>query len=127
MNKQYEAAIISDLEWGDIKKVIINEEENESNLDVAEEENVKVNEDDGTTATDSHIVTRNCRPPIWIRNYETGEGFSEEKNEARLAIFTVTHPISFKEVVKSKKWRMVMNVEMEAIEKNGSWELTSLS
>ncbi|KAL0324918.1 UNVERIFIED_CONTAM: Retrovirus-related Pol polyprotein from transposon RE2 [Sesamum radiatum] len=35
-------------------------------------------------------------------------------------------PIEFEEAVKSEKWRRVMDVEMEAIQKNKTWELTEL-
>jgi len=40
-----------------------------------------------------------------------------------LAMFATTDPISFVEAVKSEKWRNAMNLEMESIEKNDTWEL----
>jgi len=38
-------------------------------------------------------------------------------------MFATTDPISFVEAVKSEKWRNAMNLEMESIEKNDTWEL----
>lgn len=35
-------------------------------------------------------------------------------------------PLLFEEVIKSKKWREAMVVEIKAIEKNKTWELTDL-
>lgn len=35
-------------------------------------------------------------------------------------------PMYFEEAVKSNKWREVLDMEMKAIEKNGTWELTNL-
>lgn len=137
---KYEAAIICDLEWGDSEEeVIVNEEENESNVDADVEENTEVNEDDGVVETDSQLATRNRvvktdsqlairnrKPPVWMRNYETREGFSEEENEVQLVIVAIVDPIYFEKAVKSEKWRTTMDVEMEAIKKNGTWELIEL-
>ncbi|XP_068498046.1 uncharacterized mitochondrial protein AtMg00820-like [Phaseolus vulgaris] len=43
-----------------------------------------------------------------------------------LTMFATSTPISFAEAVKSEKWRNAMNLEMESIEKNDTWELTDL-
>lgn len=37
-------------------------------------------------------------------------------------MFTSINPIHFEEAVKSEKWRAAMDVEMEAINRNGTWE-----
>ena len=34
--------------------------------------------------------------------------------------------VNFKDTLKSEKWRQVMNLEMEAINRNGTWELMEL-
>ncbi|KAL0433701.1 UNVERIFIED_CONTAM: Retrovirus-related Pol polyprotein from transposon RE1 [Sesamum latifolium] len=60
-----------------------------------------------------------------MRDYETGEGLSEEDNEAFLMIST-NDPVQFEEAIKSEKWRRAMDAEMEAIQKNNTWELTEL-
>lgn len=66
------------------------------------------------------------KPPIWMQDYESGEGLSEEEDANNLVMFTCADPVTFEEAVKSAKWRDAMNVEIEAIERNQTWELTSL-
>jgi len=61
-----------------------------------------------------------------MRDYESETGLSEEQDMINLTMFTTTDPISFAEAVNSEKWRNAMNLEMESIEKNDTWELTDL-
>lgn len=62
-----------------------------------------------------------------MRDYATGEGLSEEDIEAHLAVFsTTTDPTRFEDALKSEKWRQAMDLEMEAIKKNDTWELMEL-
>ncbi|KAH9743184.1 Integrase catalytic domain-containing protein [Citrus sinensis] len=49
---------------------------------------------------------------------------SEE--EVQLAMFAAADPIRFDDAVKSEKWRKAMDVEIEAIKRNNTWELTEL-
>ncbi|KAL6338345.1 hypothetical protein AAG906_018715 [Vitis piasezkii] len=47
--------------------------------------------------------------------------------EHNLVLFTSTaDPTTFEEAVQSSKWRAAMDLEIEAIERNGTWELTDL-
>lgn len=41
-------------------------------------------------------------------------------------MFATTDAIDFEEATKSEKWRRRIDVEMEAIRKNGTWELIEL-
>ena len=42
-------------------------------------------------------------------------------------LFTASKdPISFEEAAKSPKWKEAMDLEIKSIEKNGTWELTTL-
>ena len=139
-DKKYEESIVCDLEWGDLKEEATmfddNEEGSESEFDPkatvdAVEYDPEANvdaakENFSSESSPSSNEGRNRRPPIWMRNYEIGEGISEEDNEACLAMFATTDPIHFEDDVKSKKWRRPMDLEMEAINKNGTWELTEL-
>jgi hypothetical protein len=59
-----------------------------------------------------------------MKDYET-EGITEEDNEAYLAMLATTDPIYFEDVVKSMTWRRAMDIEMEAINNNDTWELKS--
>ena len=64
------------------------------------------------------------RPPAWMQDYETREGLSEE--EVQLAMFAAADPIHFDNAVKSEKLRKAMDVKIEAIKQNDTWELTKL-
>jgi hypothetical protein len=68
------------------------------------------------------------RPPAWMQDHESGQGLSEEEvsNIAYLALSVDSDPIFFEDAVKNVKWRQAMNSEIEAIERNNTWELTEL-
>ena len=59
-------------------------------------------------------------------DFEIGEGLSNEDDLNAMLMLTADDPLTYKEVVKSKKWRDAMAAEIESIEKNKTWELTSL-
>lgn len=65
-----------------------------------------------------------------MRDYITGEGLSEESEEedanVNLALFASANPVHFEEAVKHDKWRTAMDMEIQAIERNNTWELTDL-
>ena len=144
--KKYEESIVSELEWGDLEEEATMFDDNEEGNEVDPNEEGSESESDpeanveaveGNFSYDSLIEEsspssnegRNRRPPIWMRDYETGKGISEEDNEAHLAhlaMFATIDPIHFEDAVKSEKWRKAMDLEMEAIKNNGMWELTEL-
>ena len=66
------------------------------------------------------------RPPTWMRDYESGKGLFEEEDAAYEALFADNDPVSFGDVVKIMKWRKTMDVEIKAIQRNNTWELTDL-
>lgn len=43
-----------------------------------------------------------------------------------LALLSDSDPMTFEEAVKFEKWRYIMDQEMQAIERNDTWELTML-
>lgn len=57
---------------------------------------------------------------MWMEDYETGEGLSEEEVFTNLAMFVDRDPVLFASVVKCDKWRAAMDAEIEAIEKNSN-------
>ncbi|WJZ99221.1 hypothetical protein VitviT2T_017686 [Vitis vinifera] len=70
---------------------------------------------------------RNRRVPFWMEDYVSRGEFSEGDVEHNLVLFTSTvDPTTFEEAVQSSKWRAAMDLEIEAIERNGTWELTDL-
>ncbi|RVW38412.1 Retrovirus-related Pol polyprotein from transposon TNT 1-94 [Vitis vinifera] len=59
--------------------------------------------------------------------FVSGGEFSEGDVEHNLVLFTSTaDPTTFEEAVQSSKWRVAMDLEIEAIERNGTWEQTDL-
>ena len=63
-----------------------------------------------------------------MEDYVSGGEFSKEEVEHNnLIMFTSTsNPTTFEEAVQNSKWRVAMDLEIEAIERNGTWELTDL-
>lgn len=65
--------------------------------------------------------------PYWMQDYVTGEGLSEEEEVHNLVMYmSAGDPTSFEEANESPRWREAMDKEISAIEKNGTWELTTL-
>ncbi|KAM2209147.1 hypothetical protein ACFXTI_025048 [Malus domestica] len=50
----------------------------------------------------------------------------EDSNVSYMAEVPDSDPIFYEDAVKKEKWRQAMNSEIEAIEKNETWELTTL-
>lgn len=72
-----------------------------------------------------HAEGRIRKAPNYLQDYESGEGLSAGENY--FAMFTSHEdPNSFEEAEKDEKWRKAMDLEMEAIEKNKTWQLTNL-
>ena len=70
---------------------------------------------------------RNRRQPGWLQDYETETNLLDEEEEHSLVLFvSAEDPVTFEEAHKDSKWREAMDVEMKAIEKNKTWELTTL-
>ena len=59
-------------------------------------------------------------------DYEIGEGLFEEDNLNAVMMVTENDPVSFREEMKNKKRKEAMSVEIEAIERNQTWELIVL-
>lgn len=59
-----------------------------------------------------------------MRDYVPGEELSE--GEVNMAFMVSSNPISFEEAVKSSKWRLAMDEEINSIEKNNTWKLVEL-
>jgi len=51
-------------------------------------------------------------------DFETGEGLSDEDDLNVMLMLTADDPLTYKEAVKSKRWRDAMAAEIESIEKN---------
>lgn len=70
---------------------------------------------------------RNRRRPAWMHDYESGAEFSEEEIGAGMVLFSSHNdPPNFVEAAKEEKWIEAMKRELQAIEKNNTWELVVL-
>ena len=120
----YKEQILMHLEWG--------EEDNGTNENEAEEDGSEGDEIGGndaeelgntsstTTSKDgvNPIEKRETHAPVWMRDYVTGEGLSEEENELNTTLTAPSDPLSYEEAVKSPKWKVAMDAEIRSIEKN---------
>lgn len=124
----YEEQLLMDLEWGDDESSIDMDDVNESDSEGGDEVEGAGNSSPNS-ANEEDINTSEGRvrqPPIWMREYVSGEGLSEEENEVNMALVVSSDPLCFEEAVKSSKWRMAMDIEIKSIEKNQTWKLTEL-
>lgn len=64
--------------------------------------------------------------PFWMTDYVSGDELSDDDNVAHHALFADSDPVLFEDAVNDVKWRKAMDAEIEAIEKNDTWELTDL-
>jgi hypothetical protein len=114
----------------------INEADNDvmmNNDDQGEESNDEVL-DMNTSSSDDNIVDDNVvpprqrRPPQHFKDYvPVPSDESEEEDLHNLAVFVSSKdPKSFEEVEKYDVWRKAMDQEIESIESNDTWELTTL-
>ncbi|KAI5427684.1 hypothetical protein KIW84_032916 [Lathyrus oleraceus] len=76
---------------------------------------------------------REVRQPVYLQDYVSGDGLSEEEEEAMFietqAFQVLTNegdPLTYEEAAKHAEWRKAMQIEIEAIERNHTWELSSL-
>jgi len=126
-------------DWGRTKEELnldVLEDDNESEKEHAEEDNIEEVMGRNTTSyyspqnevniqevADEGRGERVRTKPLWMTDYEIGEGLSEEEDMHAMMMVTENDPFSFAEEVKSKKWKQAMEAEMEAIKKNQTWEL----
>ena len=82
--------------------------------------------DAGETSKSTTIQGRNRRKPGWMEDYVVGEDQFEEETQQFVMFTPSDDPVTFEEAVKSPQWRDAMTLEIQAIEKNGTWELTEL-
>ena len=61
-----------------------------------------------------------------MTDYVSGDELSDEDTTTHFALFAGSDPMLFIEAVKEEKWKRAMDAEIQAIEKNETWELTDL-
>lgn len=117
------------LAWGDDEAVTEEFEAEYTDSDVEESEYDRTKElpEAGQSSLEEQ-TRRERRKPSWMNNYGSGEGLSEEEEVEQNLAFYISHddPVSFDEAVKEEKWQEAMKLEIQAIERNQTWELVSL-
>lgn len=118
--------IMADLEWEKIEEA---DPGNDNNVEESEtnETTLESEEPDHNNQTDTPAIEgRVRRPPVWMSDYVSGDSLSEEEGMVHLALFAEFDPINYEEAVKSEKWKKAMDAEIEAIERNNTWELIEM-
>lgn len=119
--------------------------QNETDNENVEENNEPENNENGTESEEVPVIrqsSRPHRPPSWLNDYYTA--CSKATACEKRAETTVKTPVSesfkcfltsmeqeqepwnYKEAVKHKKWVTAMNEELDALEKNKTWEIVDL-
>lgn len=115
----FKAQIDTELTWGDDGS---DDESNEENEDVEQSE-INTAPNEGTSNTTGGRLRKT---PTWMRDYESGEGLSEEEETTYMVTGDINDPLYFEDAVKEEKWKEAMDKEINSIEKNNTWSLTHL-
>ena len=70
-------------------------------------------------------LRRARRRPAWMTDYKVTR-IDVNEDVSHFALFANCNPITFENAVKEEKWRKAMDDEIDAIERNGTWELSDL-
>nr|DAD43144.1 TPA_asm: hypothetical protein HUJ06_001374 [Nelumbo nucifera] len=109
-DKCYEEQVVAVLEWGDNEEnAVVNNEDEAEIEDGSSVEEIAVDSSNlvEEESSPSSIEGRVRRPPGWMRDYETGEGLSEEEDETNLALFASADPLYFEEAVKKQSGELL--------------------
>ncbi|XP_074580864.1 uncharacterized protein LOC141837341 [Curcuma longa] len=82
--------------------------------------------DQSSMEVESQRPQRVRRRPAWMSNYEVTGIDQGDDPLIHFALFSDCDPTTFESAVKDAKWRKAMDDEIEAIERNNTWELTDL-
>jgi hypothetical protein len=100
-----------------------------SNNTNSESSNNDITDEEGSEAenNDEPNNRRTRNKPSYLHDYVTGQELDEQIEQHNLAVFsTNSDPVPYEEAVKHEEWRKAMDQEIESIEKNNTWDLTSL-
>lgn len=125
------------LEWGDMDQEenteIAHDQRGENDTEnIDSEAHNDDEENEGTTIepnpnTPSHTPGRTRRKPAWLDDYVTVANMYIDDEPHNFAVLSSNEdPATFEEAVKKSVWRQAMDFEIQAIEKNETWELTTL-
>ena len=66
------------------------------------------------------------RPLYPLSNYLSFKNFSPTHKTFLVNLNTISIPTTLSEALSNEKWKQAMNIEMEALNKNKTWELVPL-
>ncbi|KAJ6874187.1 hypothetical protein NC651_032883 [Populus alba x Populus x berolinensis] len=70
---------------------------------------------------------RQRKMSAWMHDFVSGNELSDDEDTiVQFDLFANFDPIKFKDAVKEEKWKKAMDLEIQAIERNDTWELTDL-
>ncbi|GAU27929.1 hypothetical protein TSUD_160240 [Trifolium subterraneum] len=81
---------------------------------------------DSSSDDDTELGPRIRKTPGHFRDFVLGSEAEEEQELQNLVVYSSNDPANYEEASKSLKWKHAMDVEIEAIEANGTWEITDL-
>ncbi|GAU15733.1 hypothetical protein TSUD_235460 [Trifolium subterraneum] len=81
---------------------------------------------DTSSDDDAVLGPRIRKTPSHLRDFVIGKEAEEEQQLHNLAVYSSSDPETYEEASKSQKWKQAMDVEIEAIEANNTWELSDL-
>ena len=86
--------------------------------------NSSSNNSENSDPTLASLLPRNTKS---LREIYQKERYNEDYDEnVNFALFSHSYPIYFEEAMKEEKWCTTMDEEIDAIERNETWELTTL-
>ncbi|GAU29090.1 hypothetical protein TSUD_58560 [Trifolium subterraneum] len=110
--------------------------QNDEEFTLHEDTNDQHNNDNNTDndqyvdeeSTDSdELPPRIGRKPGYLDDYTSGEEFDDATQMQNLVMANISNdPITYYEAAKCDVWKQAMDQEIEAIERNDTWELVSL-
>ncbi|TXG67975.1 hypothetical protein EZV62_009250 [Acer yangbiense] len=93
--------LLMDLEWGEEDSGIDEDEANGSEGNETSENDTEGSGNASSNTTSEDNVNPNERreihAPVWMRDYVSGEGLSEEENELNIALVASADPLSYEE------------------------------
>ena len=100
--------------------------ETETNETVLEEQNIPIDAGDFPIAKRKGVRTCTQRPRYPLSHFMSYDKLSNNHRSFLTHLSTITIPKTANEALDSKEWREAMKVEMDALEKNETWDLVEL-
>jgi hypothetical protein len=98
-------------------------------ITINEEENDELPTNSTFASPTQRYPQRERRPPTRLLDYEVGRDDDPDDTEEEVtfyALFSDCDPVAYEEAINKECWMKAMDEEIHAIEKNDTWELTTL-